>query len=128
MRASAKLALLDRLLHRLRRRGDRVLLFSQSTMMLDVLQDYLHMRRWAYERLDGSARAEERWAAVASFQGGKGGKGGSGPWSDACGAARINRSGVHRHLHGKTTLADIEAAYDRLAGWYSLFESESGVA
>ena len=78
MRASAKLALLDRLLHRLRRRGDRVLLFSQSTMMLDVLQDYLHMRRWAYERLDGSARAEERWAAVASFQGGKGGKGGSG--------------------------------------------------
>ena len=36
--------------------------------MLDVLQDYLHLRRFAYERLDGSARAEERWAAVANFQ------------------------------------------------------------
>ena len=47
----------------------------------------MHLRRWSYERLDGSARAEERWAAVASFQtgkggggkgGGKGGKGGKG--------------------------------------------------
>ena len=66
--ASAKLALLDRLLHRLRARGDKVLLFCQSTRMLDVLQDYLALRRWAYERLDGSARAEERWQAVSSFQ------------------------------------------------------------
>lgn len=36
--ASAKLATLDRLLRRLRAHGDRVLLFSQSTQMLDVLQ------------------------------------------------------------------------------------------
>ena len=76
--ASAKLRLLDRLLTSLRVRGDRVLLFSQSTRMLDVLQDYLHLRRWEYERLDGSARAEERWAAVSSFQGGGGGGGGGG--------------------------------------------------
>ena len=66
--ASAKLALLDRLLRRLRARGDKVLLFCQSTRMLDVLQDYLALRRWAYERLDGSARAEERWQAVSTFQ------------------------------------------------------------
>ena len=46
-----------------------VLLFCTSTTMLDVLQDYLSLRRWAYERLDGSARAEERWQSVASFQG-----------------------------------------------------------
>ena len=65
MAASAKLALLDRLLHRLRARGDKVLLFCQSTRMLDVLQDYLALRRWAYERLDGSARAEERWQVLA---------------------------------------------------------------
>ena len=76
--ASAKLALLDRLLVRMRARGDRVLLFCQSTMMLDVLQDYLHLRRWPYERLDGSARAEERWAAVSSFQRRGGGAGGGG--------------------------------------------------
>ena len=69
VQASAKLILLDRLLHRLRARGDRVLLFCTSTTMLDVLQDYLSLRRWAYERLDGSARAEERWQSVASFQG-----------------------------------------------------------
>jgi superfamily II DNA or RNA helicase len=76
--ASAKLALLDRFLVRMHRRGDRVLLFCQSTAMLDVLQDYLHLRRWPYERLDGSARAEERWAAVSSFQGRGGGEGAGG--------------------------------------------------
>ena len=38
VQASAKLALLDRLLRRLRARGDKVLLFCQSTRMLDVLR------------------------------------------------------------------------------------------
>ena len=62
--ASAKLKVADRLLKRLRARGSRVLLFSQSTQTLDVLQDYLHLRGWDYERLDGSVRSEERWAAA----------------------------------------------------------------
>ncbi|KAL1506998.1 hypothetical protein AB1Y20_007861 [Prymnesium parvum] len=75
VRNSAKLELLDKLLCKLRARGDRVLLFCQSTQMLDVLQDYMHLRRFSYERLDGSARAEERWASVASFQSSGGGDG-----------------------------------------------------
>lgn len=65
--ASGKLRVLDRLLHVLRRDGHRVLLFSQMTRMLDVLQDYLGFRGYAYERLDGSVRGEERFAAVAAF-------------------------------------------------------------
>lgn len=36
-----KLALLDRLLRKLRERGHRVLIFSQMTRMLDILEDYL---------------------------------------------------------------------------------------
>lgn len=36
--------------------------------MLDVLQDYMHLRSYSYERLDGSARSQERWDAVSSFQ------------------------------------------------------------
>lgn len=74
--ASAKVALLDRLLLRLRRRGDRVLLYSGSTQMLDILQDVLTMRRLPYVRLDGSARAEERFAAIADFRRRGGGDGG----------------------------------------------------
>ncbi len=36
--------------------------------MLDILQDFLTYRRMSYERLDGSVRSEERWAAVQQFQ------------------------------------------------------------
>ena len=37
------------------------------TRMLDILQDYLHSRGFAYERLDGSVRGEERYIAVQKF-------------------------------------------------------------
>lgn len=34
-------------------------------------QDYLEMRNYGYERLDGSVRAEERFEAVKKFSGRK---------------------------------------------------------
>lgn len=37
---SGKLVLLDKLLVRLQERGSRVLVFSQMTRMLDILEDY----------------------------------------------------------------------------------------
>ena len=37
--------------------------------MLDILQDYLHLRQWPYERLDGSVRGEERFQAIGRFSG-----------------------------------------------------------
>ncbi|KAL3742637.1 hypothetical protein ACJRO7_018021 [Eucalyptus globulus] len=37
------------------------------THTLDILQDYLELRRYSYERLDGSIRAQERSAAIRSF-------------------------------------------------------------
>uniref|UniRef100_A0A672LH72 Chromodomain-helicase-DNA-binding protein 1-like n=1 Tax=Sinocyclocheilus grahami TaxID=75366 RepID=A0A672LH72_SINGR len=48
-------------------RGHRVLLFSQMTRMLDILQDYLEYRGYSYERLDGSVRGEERNLAIKNF-------------------------------------------------------------
>lgn len=33
------------------------------------MQDYLEFRKYSYERLDGSIRAEERFAAIRSFSG-----------------------------------------------------------
>ena len=52
--ASGKLAVLDRILKRLKDRGHRVVLFSQFTSMLDILQDFLTLRGYQYARLDGS--------------------------------------------------------------------------
>ncbi|KAF5801133.1 putative DNA helicase chromatin remodeling SNF2 family [Helianthus annuus] len=65
--ASGKLIVLDQLLQKLRNSGHRVLLFAQMTHTLDILQDYMELRKYPYERLDGSVRAEERFAAIRSF-------------------------------------------------------------
>ncbi|XP_027722502.1 chromodomain-helicase-DNA-binding protein 1-like isoform X2 [Vombatus ursinus] len=65
--ASGKLHLLDKLLSFLYTRGHRVLLFSQMTHMLDILQDYMDYRGYSYERLDGSVRGEERHLAIKNF-------------------------------------------------------------
>ncbi|KAA0194861.1 Chromodomain-helicase-DNA-binding protein 1 [Fasciolopsis buskii] len=45
----------------------KVLIFSQMTRMLDVIQDYLTLKDYTYERLDGSVRGEERHLAVEEF-------------------------------------------------------------
>uniref|UniRef100_A0AAR2K130 Chromodomain-helicase-DNA-binding protein 1-like n=1 Tax=Pygocentrus nattereri TaxID=42514 RepID=A0AAR2K130_PYGNA len=65
--ASGKLSLLDTMLAYLLVGGHRVLLFSQMTRMLDILQDYLEYRGYSYERLDGSVRGEERNLAIKNF-------------------------------------------------------------
>uniref|UniRef100_A0A8C2W9L5 Chromodomain helicase DNA binding protein 1-like n=1 Tax=Cyclopterus lumpus TaxID=8103 RepID=A0A8C2W9L5_CYCLU len=65
--ASGKLCLLDSMLAYLHKGGHRILLFSQMTRMLDILQDYMEFRGYSYERLDGSVRGEERNLAVKNF-------------------------------------------------------------
>uniref|UniRef100_A0A1I8EZQ0 Helicase n=1 Tax=Wuchereria bancrofti TaxID=6293 RepID=A0A1I8EZQ0_WUCBA len=65
---SGKFFLLDRLLTFLFAKGHRVLIFSQMTRVLDITQDYLIYKGYNYQRLDGSVRAEERFAAVNHFQ------------------------------------------------------------
>ncbi|KAL0007673.1 hypothetical protein SO802_009175 [Lithocarpus litseifolius] len=69
VQASGKLMILDQLLQKLHDSGHRVLLFAQMTHTLDILQDFLELRKYSYERLDGSVRAEERFSAIRSFSG-----------------------------------------------------------
>lgn len=51
--ACGKLVVLDKLLTRLKARDSRVLVFSQMTRMLDVLEDYMNFRGHTYARIDG---------------------------------------------------------------------------
>ncbi|XP_037437385.1 probable helicase CHR10 [Triticum dicoccoides] len=67
VQASGKLIVLDLVLEKLHRLGHRVVLFAQMTQTLDILQDFLELRNYTYERLDGSVRAEERFAAIRNF-------------------------------------------------------------
>ena len=62
-----KLCLLDRLLPRLKKRGSRVLLFSQMTRLLDILEDYCVIRSHNYCRIDGSSSYEEREEAITAY-------------------------------------------------------------
>ena len=60
-------ALLDKLLPELQRQGRRVLIFSQMTRMLDILQDYCAWRGFKHERIDGSVHGAARQAALLAF-------------------------------------------------------------
>lgn len=67
IRASGKFELLDRLLPKLRRSGHRVLLFSQMTRLMDILEIYLKLNDFKFLRLDGSTKTEERGALLKQF-------------------------------------------------------------
>ena len=47
--------------------GHRVLIFSQFTMMLDVLEDYLTLRGTGYERIDGNVTGVDRQDAIDRY-------------------------------------------------------------
>ncbi|XP_070055578.1 chromatin-remodeling ATPase INO80 isoform X2 [Nicotiana tomentosiformis] len=65
---SGKLQTLDILLKRLRAGNHRVLLFAQMTKMLDIIEDYMHYRKYKYLRLDGSSTIMDRRDMVKDFQ------------------------------------------------------------
>ncbi|XP_036082616.1 probable global transcription activator SNF2L1 isoform X5 [Rousettus aegyptiacus] len=57
---SGKMVVLDKLLVKLKEQGSRVLIFSQMTRLLDILEDYCMWRGYEYCRLDGQTPHEER--------------------------------------------------------------------
>ena len=64
---SGKLVILDKLLPKLQEQGSRVLIFSQMTRMLDILEDYSLWRGYKYCRLDGQTSHEDRERAIEEF-------------------------------------------------------------
>ncbi|KAG2445911.1 hypothetical protein HXX76_000514 [Chlamydomonas incerta] len=64
---SGKLVLLDKLLPRLKERESRVLIFSQMTRMIDILEDYCLYRGYGYCRIDGNTDGEARDNMIDEF-------------------------------------------------------------
>jgi len=62
-----KLQALAVLLARLYAEGHRVLIFTQMTRMLDILETFLAFHHYAYLRLDGSTRTEKRYEMMERF-------------------------------------------------------------
>ncbi|XP_058209201.1 ISWI chromatin-remodeling complex ATPase CHR11-like [Rhododendron vialii] len=64
---AGKMVLLDKLLPKLKERDSRVLIFSQMTRLLDILEDYLIYRGYQYCRIDGNTGGEDRDASIDTF-------------------------------------------------------------
>uniref|UniRef100_A0A673VY58 SNF2 related chromatin remodeling ATPase 5 n=1 Tax=Salmo trutta TaxID=8032 RepID=A0A673VY58_SALTR len=64
---SGKMAVLDKLLPKMKAQGSRVLIFSQMTRMLDILEDYCMWRNFGYCRLDGQTPHEERQISINAY-------------------------------------------------------------
>ncbi|ORY26420.1 hypothetical protein BCR33DRAFT_726284 [Rhizoclosmatium globosum] len=64
---AGKMAILDKLLIRLKESGSRVLLFSQMSRMLDILEDYCGFRGFDYCRIDGNTAHEDRISSIDEY-------------------------------------------------------------
>ncbi|KAI0484925.1 P-loop containing nucleoside triphosphate hydrolase protein [Xylariaceae sp. FL0804] len=65
--SSGKMMLLDQLLAKLKKDNHRVLIFSQMVKVLDILGDYLRLRGYQFQRLDGTIGAGPRRLAINHF-------------------------------------------------------------
>lgn len=65
--SSGKLVLLDKLLARLKADGHRVLIFSQMVRMLNILSDYMALRGYIFQRLDGNVSSDMRKKSIEHF-------------------------------------------------------------
>ncbi|GMG21289.1 unnamed protein product [Ambrosiozyma monospora] len=64
---SGKMIILDKLLKKMKAEGSRVLIFSQMSRLLDILEDYCFFRGYQYCRIDGSTAHEDRISAIDEY-------------------------------------------------------------
>ncbi|CAA21109.1 histone chaperone/ATP-dependent chromatin remodeller SMARCAD1 family Fft2 [Schizosaccharomyces pombe] len=64
---SGKIRVLKELLPKMKEEGSRILLFSQFTQMLDILEQVLDTLKISYVRLDGSTQVEVRQDIIDQF-------------------------------------------------------------
>ncbi len=65
---SMKLRILDVLLKKVKNENGKVLIFSQMTTLLNILDDYCRYRGYSYCRIDGSTSSEDRDLRIEQFQ------------------------------------------------------------
>lgn len=65
--ASGKFKLLHRMLPRLKKEGSKVLIFSQMTKLMDILEDYMAAQGHSFVRFDGTTKLMERQQSIDAF-------------------------------------------------------------
>lgn len=64
---SQKMIILDKLLKKFQKEGSRVLIFSQMSRMLDIMEDYCMFRSFEYCRIDGQTDHADRVQAIDEY-------------------------------------------------------------
>ncbi|KAG5641118.1 hypothetical protein DXG03_005971 [Asterophora parasitica] len=64
---SGKMIILDKLLKAMKAKGSRVLIFSQMSRVLDILEDYCLFRQYKYCRIDGGTAHDDRIVAIDEY-------------------------------------------------------------
>lgn len=64
---AGKMIILDKLLKSMKAKGSRVLIFSQMSRVLDILEDYCQFRGHKYCRIDGNTAHEDRINAIDDY-------------------------------------------------------------
>lgn len=64
---SGKMLILDKLLKSMKAKGSRVLIFSQMSRVLDILEDYCMFRDYQYCRIDGQTSHDDRISAIDEY-------------------------------------------------------------
>ncbi|CUM57156.1 unnamed protein product [Debaryomyces tyrocola] len=64
---AGKMIILDKMLKKFKKEGSRVLIFSQMSRLLDILEDYCYFRDYSYCRIDGSTSHEDRIEAIDQY-------------------------------------------------------------
>lgn len=67
VKACGKFELLVKMLGKLKEQGHRVLIFSQMTKMLDIMEDFCEYLGYKYERIDGGITGNDRQDAIDRF-------------------------------------------------------------
>ncbi|XP_075468801.1 chromodomain-helicase-DNA-binding protein 4 isoform X2 [Ascaphus truei] len=67
IKGAGKLLLMQKMLRKLKDDGHRVLIFSQMTKMLDLLEDFMEHEGYKYERIDGGITGNMRQEAIDRF-------------------------------------------------------------
>ncbi|KAM9892579.1 hypothetical protein OXX79_009923, partial [Metschnikowia pulcherrima] len=62
-----KMIILDKILKKFQKEGSRVLIFSQMSRMLDILEDYCMFRSFEYCRIDGQTDHADRVQAIDDY-------------------------------------------------------------
>lgn len=64
---AGKMIVLDKILKKCQKDGSRVLIFSQMSRLLDIMEDYCYLRDFEYCRIDGSTSHEDRIEAIDEY-------------------------------------------------------------